>query len=241
VSDFLVVTRDNDAGRTSSPSRPLTQGEVTLRPATGRPSRSSPGDSSALTARPATSTSNRRRAATGSALFFIAGPGIVVGVVPWFLTRWRQHRLAPGWQPLRGVGALLLGAGLVVLAHAFARFVVVGNGTPAPAAPPQRLVIGGAYGYVRNPMYVAIIAAIAGQALLLAQPVLLLYAAALWLLAAVVVRWVEEPRLRRRFGADYDAYRHAAPAWLPRVWRRRGGKTARRQDGKLSQMLLRLQ
>jgi protein-S-isoprenylcysteine O-methyltransferase Ste14 len=157
------------------------------------------------------------RAAIGSALFFVAGPGVVVGVVPWVLTRWRWRRLASGWAPLRGVGALLLGAGLAVLAHAFARFVVEGMGTPAPAAPPQRLVVGGAYRYVRNPMYVAIIAAIVGPALILGQPVLLLYGGALWLFAAAVVRWVEEPRLRRRFGADYDAYRQAAPAWLPRL------------------------
>jgi protein-S-isoprenylcysteine O-methyltransferase Ste14 len=84
-------------------------------------------------------------------------------------------------------------------------------------APPERLVVGGAYRHLRNPMYVALLAIIAGQALLLGQPVLLLYTAALWLFAAAIVRWVEEPGLRRRFGADYDAYRRAVPAWWPRL------------------------
>jgi protein-S-isoprenylcysteine O-methyltransferase Ste14 len=80
-------------------------------------------------------------------------------------------------------------------------------------APPERLVVGGTYRHVRNPMYVALLAIIAGQALLLGQPLLLLYATALWVFAAVVVRWVEEPGLKRRFGADYDTYRRAVPAW----------------------------
>jgi protein-S-isoprenylcysteine O-methyltransferase Ste14 len=64
---------------------------------------------------------------------------------------------------------ILLVAGLIVLIQAFARFVVEGLGTPAPIAAPERLVVGGLYSYVRNPMYVAILAAIIGQALLLGQ------------------------------------------------------------------------
>ena len=64
------------------------------------------------------------------------------------------------------------------------RFVVEGLGTPAPVAAPDRLVVGGPYRYVRNPMYVAVLAVIVGQALLLGQPVLLLYAATIWLMVA---------------------------------------------------------
>jgi protein-S-isoprenylcysteine O-methyltransferase Ste14 len=112
---------------------------------------------------------------------------------------------------------LLLAAGLLLLSQAFVRFVREGLGTPAPMAPPERLVVGGAYRHVRNPMYVALLAIIAGQALLLGQPLLLLYATALWVFAAAVVRWVEEPGLKRRFGADYDTYRRAVPAWWPRL------------------------
>jgi protein-S-isoprenylcysteine O-methyltransferase Ste14 len=96
---------------------------------------------------------------------------------------------------------------LIVLVGAFVRFVVEGLGTPAPIAAPERLVIGGAYRYVRNPMYVAVLAAIVGQALLLGQLGLLLYAAAAWVVVAVFVRFYEEPTLTQRFGADYEAYR----------------------------------
>ena len=52
-----------------------------------------------------------------------------------------------------------------MLVQAFARFVAEGHGTPAPVAPTDRLVMGGLYRYVRNPMYLAVVAAITGQAL----------------------------------------------------------------------------
>jgi protein-S-isoprenylcysteine O-methyltransferase Ste14 len=161
-------------------------------------------------------TMRRTTAAVGSAVFFLLAPGVVVGLIPWLLTRWEAREPLPYWAPVRVLGGLLLIAGLVALVHAFVRFVVEGFGTPAPVAAPERLVVGGAYRYVRNPMYVAVLAAIVGQALLLGQLVLLLYAAVAWVIVAAFVRFYEEPTLARRFGADYEAYRRAVPAWWPR-------------------------
>ena len=159
----------------------------------------------------------RPTAAIGSAVFFLVGPGIMAGLIPWLLTGWRVREPVPYWAPMRVLGAILLVAGLIALIQAFVRFVVEGLGTPAPIAAPERLVVGGLYRYVRNPMYVAILAAIVGQALLLGQLGVLLYPAAFWLFAAAFVRWYEEPALIRRFGADYEAYRRAGPAWWPRL------------------------
>jgi protein-S-isoprenylcysteine O-methyltransferase Ste14 len=150
-------------------------------------------------------------------VFFLLGPGIMVGLIPWLLTHWQVREPVPYWAPMRVIGVILLVAGLIVLIQAFVRFVVEGLGTPVPIAAPERLVVGGAYRYVRNPMYVAILAAIVGQALLLGQVGLLLFPAAFWLIAAAFVRWYEEPALTRRFGADYEAYRQAVPAWWPRL------------------------
>ncbi|HEY7199402.1 MAG TPA: methyltransferase, partial [Candidatus Dormibacteraeota bacterium] len=104
----------------------------------------------------------RRTAAIGSAVFFLAGPGIVSGLVPWLLTRWQVREPLPFWAPFRVLGALLIVAGLAVVVQAFARFVVEGFGTPMPIAAPSHLVIGGAYRYVRNPMYVSLLAVIVG-------------------------------------------------------------------------------
>jgi protein-S-isoprenylcysteine O-methyltransferase Ste14 len=160
----------------------------------------------------------RQRAAVGTTVFFVVGPGIVVGLVPWLLTGgWQVREPLPYWAPMRLIGVMLLTAGLIALIQAFARFVVEGLGTPVPVAAPDRLVVGGLYRYVRNPMYVAALAIIVGQALALGQLGLLLYAAVLWLITAAFVRFYEEPTLTRRFGADYEAYRRAVPAWWPRL------------------------
>jgi protein-S-isoprenylcysteine O-methyltransferase Ste14 len=159
----------------------------------------------------------RPTAAVGSAVFFLVGPGVFVGLIPWLLTGWQVREPVPYWAPMRVLGVILLVAGLIVLIQAFARFVVEGLGTPVPVAAPERLVVGGVYRNVRNPMYVALLAVIVGQALLLGQLGLLLYAAGIWLIAAAFVRFYEEPALRRRFGADYEAYRRAVPAWWPRL------------------------
>jgi protein-S-isoprenylcysteine O-methyltransferase Ste14 len=159
----------------------------------------------------------RSTAAIGSAVFFVLAPGVVGGLIPWLLTRWQAGEPLPYWMPLRVLGGILLIAGLIALLSAFVRFVVEGLGTPAPVAAPERLVLGGVYRYVRNPMYVTVLVAIVGQALLLGRLVLLLYAAGTWLVVAAFVRFYEEPTLTRRFGADYEAYRRAVPAWWPRL------------------------
>ena len=80
-------------------------------------------------------------------------------------------------------------------------------GTPAPVAPTAHLVVGGLYRHVRNPMYVAVVGAVVGQALLLGQFGLLVYAALLQVTFIAFVRGYEEPTLRRQFGPEYDAYR----------------------------------
>jgi protein-S-isoprenylcysteine O-methyltransferase Ste14 len=163
-------------------------------------------------------------AALGSAVFFALAPGVVAGLVPWWLTGWKVRSLPAWWLPLRVAGVVLLVAGAAVLVHAFARFVVEGVGTPAPVAPPRELVVGGLYRYVRNPMYLAVLAAVVGQALALGQLVLLAYAAVLAAAFVAFVHWYEEPTLARKFGARYQAYRRAVPGWWPRrsPWRPAG-------------------
>ncbi len=154
------------------------------------------------------------KAAAGSLVFLVVVPGVVAGVVPWLLTGWDAAADVP-W-PVVAAGVALTAAGAAALLHAFARFVVEGLGTPAPVAPTEHLVVGGLYRYVRNPMYLAVAAVIVGQALILGRPVLLLYAVAFGAAVWSFVRLYEEPTLAQRYGAEYDAYRHAVPGWLPR-------------------------
>jgi protein-S-isoprenylcysteine O-methyltransferase Ste14 len=154
-----------------------------------------------------------KRAAAGSAVFFAVAPGVMAGPVPWLLTGWEVEHV---WAPVRVLGIVLIAAGAAVLVRAFARFVTEGLGTPAPVAPTENLVVGGLYRYVRNPMYVAVAATIVGQALALGQAVLLPYAALFMLTVYAFVRTYEEPVLRDRYGAQYEAYRRAVPGWWPR-------------------------
>jgi len=148
----------------------------------------------------------------------VVEPGVVAGLVPWALTDWKVAR-----PPLivAVVGYVVLVAGVVVLLHAFVRFVIEGVGTPAPVAPTRHLVIGGLYRYVRNPMYIAVALTILGQAMVLGRPVLLLYALLFGVTVASFVQFYEQPTLTEQFGAEYEAYRDAVPAWVPRLrpWR----------------------
>src|SRR5829696_9923778 len=153
-------------------------------------------------------------AATGTAGFLLLAPGVVAALLPWWLTGWHAHDV---WLLALAVGAGLIAGGAAALIHAFARFVIEGVGTPAPAYPTERLVVGGLYRYVRNPMYLAVGATILGQALLLGQPVLVAYAGAFAVAVAAFVDGYEQPTLAHRFGAQYEAYRSAVPAWLPRL------------------------
>jgi len=158
----------------------------------------------------------RSAAASGSALFFALAPGVVVGLVPWWLTGWRPRTAPVWWLPARILGAVLVVASVAVLAMAFARFVTEGLGTPAPVAPTAHLVVGGLYRYVRNPMYLAVIAGVLGQALLLARPVLLGWAAVSTAAMVAFVKGYEERVLADRYGDEYRAYRAAVPGWWPR-------------------------
>ena len=165
----------------------------------------------------AMATRGRARALLGSFVFLLVAPGVVAGVVPWLLTGWEVRDPLPGWMVLRVVGILLIAAGAAVLLEAFLRFALQGLGTPAPVAPTEHLVVGGLYRYVRNPMYLAVAAMIVGQALLLGQPVLLVYAALVLAVVWAFVHWYEEPTLSRQFVSEYDDYRQRIPGWWPRL------------------------
>jgi protein-S-isoprenylcysteine O-methyltransferase Ste14 len=154
----------------------------------------------------------KSKAALVSAGFFVVAPGTVVGLIPWLITRWQF----PGWGVAQVVGLVLVVVGLVPAASAFVEFVRAG-GTPIPVAPTQRLVVSGFNRYVRNPMYVGLVLSLIGQVLLFGNLWLLAYAVASWAAPAAFVRWYEEPTLARTYGAEYDEYRRAVPAWLPRL------------------------
>jgi protein-S-isoprenylcysteine O-methyltransferase Ste14 len=160
----------------------------------------------------------RARAVAGTAVFLVFAPGLVTGLVPWLITGWQPGSSRPA--ALVVVGAILIAAGCCCLLLAFGQFALDGLGTPLPQAPTEQLVVRGLYRYVRNPMYLALQAIIIGQAVLLARPVLLIYAAAVAVATVCFVKLYEEPTLARKYGQQYQQYRQQVPGWLPRPGRR---------------------
>ena len=160
-------------------------------------------------------------AVLGSTLFFAVAPSVLAGFIPWSITQWAFQPPFFDLQTMRGVGMLLIVAGLPGLIDSFARFALQGLGTPAPIAPPQNLVVTGLYRYVRNPMYVAVVAVILGQGLLFGDGRLLIYGGLMWLAFHAFVLAYEEPVLAESFGTQYEDFRANVPRWIPRLspWR----------------------
>jgi protein-S-isoprenylcysteine O-methyltransferase Ste14 len=176
---------------------------------------------------------NRIRAVAGSALFLLLAPGTVAVLIPYLITGWELREPILGLPGERMVASALLATGLVLLVEAFGRFALVGRGTPAPVAETERLVVSGSYEHVRNPMYLAVVAVILGQALLFGSWLLVGYALLAWIIVHLFVVFYEERRLARRFGEEYDAYRASVRRWVPRLkpWRPSRSATTQREVG----------
>jgi protein-S-isoprenylcysteine O-methyltransferase Ste14 len=164
-----------------------------------------------------------RRALTvlGSALFLVIAPGTIAGLVPWWMSHWQFQPPLFGFPILRVAGVLLIIAGVPVLLDSFARFALTGLGTPAPVFPTRQLVVSGFYQYVRNPMYIAVVAVIIGQGLLFGNIRVLEYGALVWVGFHLFVLAYEEPVLRATYGTEYKAFCDHVPRWIPRLrpWR----------------------
>src|SRR5690349_3913531 len=141
-----------------------------------------------------------------STLFFLLAPGTVAGLIPYGITSWAMQPAWFGWEPLRWIGIVLVAVGVAILVESFVRFVMKGVGTPAPVAPTKHLVVSGLYRHVRNPMYVGVVAAVLGQALLLGDVRLVWYAAIVWIAFHLFVLLYEEPTLRVTFGDEYERF-----------------------------------
>jgi len=166
-----------------------------------------------------------KRAAIGTVVFFFVAPGIVGGLIPWWIGG--DDRYDGGFGIADVLGDVLFVVGLVVVVAAFVQFVREGRGTPAPVAPTQQLVVGGLYRFIRNPMYVAVGAMIAGQALIYASAAVWWWLLAFAVLVVSFVWLYEQPTLRRTYGASYEAYLAAVPGWWPRLTPWRGDSTER--------------
>ncbi len=137
----------------------------------------------------------------------------------WLLPPWLGfHVDAFGVPPWRWIAAVPSVLGFAVALRCIWDFGWTGHGTPAPIAPPQKLVVVGFYRYVRNPMYVGFLVGWVGLWVVFGRANRTALIVALVAVVAVVsfVQLYEEPTLRRMFGAEYEEYCRNVPRWLPR-------------------------
>src|SRR5947207_15548032 len=159
----------------------------------------------------------RTSAIAVSAIFAISAAGTIAGIVPWWISRWKMQAPFLHFYGFRVIGIPFILASLPVLLDSFARFALQGLGTPAPAFPTRHLVVTGLYRYVRNPMYVAVVGLIAGQALLLGNRALLFYAIIVWMAFQIFVLLYEAPVFRKTYTAEYEVFCRNVPRWIPRL------------------------
>jgi len=124
---------------------------------------------------------------------------------------------------LWNIGWVLVTIGAAIYGLCLVNFLLSG-GTPAifftrPARfllgeEPARVVQGGLYRFSRNPMYIGVVTAIFGQALVFGSIDIALYGAAVWLFFHLAVVFIEEPHLRKELGAAYDEYCRRIPRWF---------------------------
>lgn len=150
-----------------------------------------------------------------SAVFTVLVPGTVAGVIPQWLARRETPPLPLPRRPARLAGWASILAGVVLYGHTAWRFADEGSGTPSPTDEPEELVRGGVYAHVRNPMYLAVLLVVFGQALLYRSAHVLWWAVGCWLgFHHRVVDW-EEPHLREKYGEAYERYCGEVPRWIP--------------------------
>ena len=143
------------------------------------------------------------------------GPGIIGVYLPAWITRWRIPHDAGLSSRLAAI--VLIAIGLLPLGESIARFVRKGQGTLSPTHPTETLVATGFYRYVRNPMYLGVLTLLAGQALLFESRALWQYLAWVAVGFHLFAVFYEEPTLRKKYGAGYDAFCRNVPRWLPRL------------------------
>jgi protein-S-isoprenylcysteine O-methyltransferase Ste14 len=144
-------------------------------------------------------------------MFTIVVPGLGGVWVPWRILTGNGNTAVPAaWEAIP-----VIVAGTALYVWCVWNFAAVGGGTPGPWDAPRRVVASGPYRWVRNPIYLAALLIVAGEAWLFLSLPLLAYAGGMALCCHLFVIGYEEPALSRRFGASYAEYRHAVPRWIP--------------------------
>jgi protein-S-isoprenylcysteine O-methyltransferase Ste14 len=155
------------------------------------------------------------------AIFTVAVPGTVAIWLPLFVLYPGVRHGGPESLATAIVGLILCAVGASGYLWCALDFAFFGKGTPAPIDMPKVLVARGLYRFSRNPMYISVLLALAGESVFFWSLRLLEYGAIVAVGFHVFVLAQEEPTLRRKMGAAYEQYTQDVPRWIPRIMGRR--------------------
>lgn len=150
-------------------------------------------------------------------LWSIFVPGTLSILVPYLLLSYWPDLLSFELSNFRFLGLIPITLGASLYFWCAWDFTFTGRGTPAPFDPPKEIVVRGPYQYVRNPMYVAVLCVLIGEAILFESAVILIFAAILFSWFHPWVIFYEETVLKRKFGESYQNYCRKVPRWIPRA------------------------
>src|SRR6516164_1013277 len=126
-------------------------------------------------------------------VFTIVVPGLGGVWFPWWiLTRHGGTATPTAWEAIP-----VIAAGAALYAWCVWNFAAVGGGTPGPWDAPSRVVAAGPYRWVRNPIYIAALLVVLGEAWLFTSLALLAYAGIMAVVFHLFVTGYEEPALGR--------------------------------------------
>lgn len=123
------------------------------------------------------------------------------------------YRFEIGIYRYLGLAPIVLG--VVIYLFCSGSFVYVGKGTPIPFTPTKELIVTGLYRFVRNPLYIAGVLVLAGEAILFQSLGIFIYCLVMFVVFNVHVL-MEESLLGEKFGARYEQYCKSVPRWIPR-------------------------
>ena len=150
-------------------------------------------------------------------IFTLVGPGSFAVWIPYLLLSSHVELFPFKAEAFRSGGVVLMALGVVFYGWCALNFAFVGRGTPAIIDPPKKLVLRDLYRFVRNPMYIGMSLIMMGESIFFSSSTLWVYALLVGLGFHLFVLWYEEPHLKKKFGASYEAYCKTVPRWIPRL------------------------
>ncbi len=138
---------------------------------------------------------------------------ILAVIATYFASDLTPFNTWPSWQS-EPLGTIVFVLGMIGPMIAITQFRRAGTEVSPTSETNAKLVTNGIYGYSRNPMYLGLTIASLGLAIFFGRP--LMFITPLFVLA--LANWIfipfEEAKMRRQYGAEFDAYTKRVRRWL---------------------------